>query len=207
FMAYNMQGGYPYFSYTLNSLLFLFIVTVPILTMKSMAEERKAKTDQLYLTAPISVTKVVLGKYLAMLTVYGIPVLISCLCPLIIKANGTAHLGADYAAIFAFFLLGGVYIAVGMFISSLTESQIIACVSTFAVLLVMYLWGALTSFLPSWLTDNALVKLLPATSFTQVFQNFSHYYVFDVAGLLYYVSVAGLFVYFTVQSVQKRRWS
>ena len=121
FFAYNLFQGYPYFSLSLGSSLFIFMVVVPILTMRSMADERHTKTDQLLLTAPVSVTAVVLGKYFAMLTVFAVPVAIACLCPLIIALNGTAFLLADYGAILAFFLLGAVEIAVGMLISSLTE--------------------------------------------------------------------------------------
>ena len=84
FFAYNLFQGYPYFSYSLGSSLFVFMVVIPILTMRSMAEDRHSKTDQLLLTAPVSLRAVVLGKYLAMLTVFAVPVLIACLCPLII---------------------------------------------------------------------------------------------------------------------------
>lgn len=88
FFAYNLFQGYPYFSLSLGSSLFIFMVVVPILTMRSMADERHTKTDQLLLTAPVSVTAVVLGKYFAMLTVFAVPVAIACLCPLIIALNG-----------------------------------------------------------------------------------------------------------------------
>lgn len=149
FTAYNLNSGYPYFSYVLSSTMFIFLVAVPVLTMKCFAEERKSKTDQLLLTAPVSVLDIVLGKYFAMVTVFLVPVLLSCIYPLIIKAQGTAYLKADYAAILMYFAIGCVYIAIGMFLSSLTESQIIAVVSTFATLLVLYLWSGVLSFLPS----------------------------------------------------------
>lgn len=149
FFVYNLFNGYPYFSLSLSYTLFVFIVIIPILTMRSMAEERRSKTDQLLLTAPVSVTGVVMGKYLAMLTVFALPVAIACLCPLIIALNGSSFLLADYGTILAFFLLGAVEIAVGLLISALTESQLIAAVGTFALLLVLYLWDGLVSFLPS----------------------------------------------------------
>lgn len=149
FTAYNLNSGYPYFSYVLSSTMFIFLVAVPVLTMKCFAEERKSKTDQLLLTAPVSVTDIVLGKYFAMITVFAVPVLLSCVYPLIIKAQGTAYLKTDYTAILMYFAIGCVYIAIGMFLSSLTESQIIAVVSTFATLLVLYLWSGVLSFLPS----------------------------------------------------------
>ena len=159
FTAYNLTAGYPYFSYTLSGSLIVFIVGIPLITMRSFSEERKNKTDQLLLTAPVSLTKVVLGKYFAMATVVAVPNLIFCLFPLIIKMNGTAYLKVDYISIGVFFLLGCVYLAIGMFLSTLTESQIIAFVSTFGVLLLLYLWNGIVSFLPSS-ASGCLVGLL-----------------------------------------------
>ena len=149
FMAYNMTTGYPYFSYTLSGSLIVFIVGIPLITMRSFAEERKNKTDQLLLTAPVSLTKIVLGKYLAMISVVAIPNLIFCLFPLLIKMNGTAYLKTDYISIGVFFLLGCVYVAIGMFMSALTESQMIAFITTFGLLLILYLWNGIIGFLPS----------------------------------------------------------
>ena len=149
FMAYNLNMGYPYFSYSLAGSLMVYLVAIPILTMRSFSEERKNKTDQLLLTAPVSLFKVILGKYLAMISVLAIPMVILCLFPLIIKMQGTAYLGIDYLSILVFYLLGCVYVAIGMFISSLTESQIIASISTFGILLVLYLWNGILGFLPS----------------------------------------------------------
>lgn len=122
FMANNLFYGDPRFSLTLTNVMVVFLVAIPVLTMKSMAEERRSRTDQLLLTAPVSLTAVVLGKYLAMVTVLAVPLALSCLCPLIIAANGEACLASDYATILAFFLMGCVFVAVGLFISALTES-------------------------------------------------------------------------------------
>ena len=149
FTAYNLNAGYPYFSYTLSGSLIVFIVGIPLITMRSFAEERKNKTDQLLLTAPMSLTKIVLGKYLAMISVVAIPNLIFCLFPLLIKMNGTAYLKTDYISIGVFFLLGCVYVAIGMFMSALTESQMIAFITTFGLLLILYLWNGIIGFLPS----------------------------------------------------------
>ena len=134
FTAYNLNSGYPYFSYTLSGSLIVFIVGIPLITMRSFAEERKNKTDQLLLTAPVSLTKIVLGKYLAMISVVAIPNLI---------------LKTDYISIGVFFLLGCVYVAIGMFMSALTESQMIAFITTFGLLLILYLWNGIIGFLPS----------------------------------------------------------
>ena len=199
---------------------------------------------------------VVLGKYFAMLTVFAVPVAIACLCPLIIALNGTAFLLADYGAILAFFLLGAVEIAVGMLISSLTESQIIAAVGTFGLLLLLYLWDGLVGFLPStavgsllgffvvlilvcflinalsnnwkvtagvlvagaavliafYLRDssvfaNLLPDVLGKFSLLSAFDSFSTDHVFDVPGILLYLSISALLVFLTVQVIQKRRWN
>ena len=148
FMAYNMTAGYPYFSYTLSGSLIVFIVGIPLITMRSFSEERKNKTDQLLLTAPVSLGQVVLGKYLAMVTVIAVPNVIFCIFPLIIKSQGTAYLTVDYLSILVFFLLGCVYAAIGMFLSALTESQIIDFISTFGILLVLYMWDGILAMLP-----------------------------------------------------------
>lgn len=149
FLAYNLTAGYPYFSYTLSGSLIVFLVGIPLITMKCFSEERKNKTDQLLLTAPVSLTKIVLGKYLAMATVVAVPNVIFCIFPLLIKMNGVAYLKIDYLSILVFFLLGCVYLSIGMYLSALTESQMIAYISTFGVLLILYLWDGIISFLPS----------------------------------------------------------
>ena len=202
FMAYNLYNGLPQFSYTLYSLMSILLITIPILTMKSMAEERHSRTDQLLLTSPVTLTGVVLASTLPVVTVVSHPRGPDGFCPLIIAMNGEARLLSDYAALFAFFLMGCVFLAIGMFLSSLTESQIISAVSTFAVLLILYLWDDLTGFLPSALGD-----LLSAFSFTQTFYNFVQYSMFDLGGVVLYLSLAGLFVFLTIQGLQKRRWS
>lgn len=89
FTAYNLQNAYPLFGTTLSAVTFIFLILVPVLTMKTIAEERKQKTDQLLLTAPVSVSEIVLGKFLAVATVYAIPVLIICLYPMIMGKYGT----------------------------------------------------------------------------------------------------------------------
>lgn len=149
FVAYNLSAGYPYFSYTLSGSLIVFLVGIPLITMRSFSEERRSRTDQMLLTAPVSLFGIVMGKYLAMVTVIAIPNIIFCIYPLIIQSQGVAYLTVDYISIFVFFLLGCVYAAIGMFLSALTESQIIAFVSTFGILLVLYLWDGILSLLPS----------------------------------------------------------
>lgn len=204
FMAYNLYSGYPLFSYVLMAINYILIISVPLLTMRSFAEERKNKTDQLLLCAPVRLVDVVMGKYLAMVSVFAIPCAVFCFYPLIIKSFGTAYFKVDYAAIFMFFLLGCVYIAIGMFLSSLTESQIIAAVATFGVLMILYLWGGLLNFLPDMAFLNDLLENLDVVA---VFESLVSNKMFSVNGLVYYLSLIGIFVFLTMQSIQKRRWS
>lgn len=198
FMAYNLNAGYPYFSYTLSGTLIVFLVGIPILTMKCFSEERRSKTDQLLLTAPISLTKIVLGKYFAMVTVLAVPNLIFCLFPLIIKLQGTAYLVTDYISILLFFLLGCVYIAIGMFLSSLTESQIIASISTFGVLLVLYLWDGIISMLPSSAIGGMVGILMLLTVLVLSIYQMTHNWIVSVGIEL--VGVVGCIITYIVKS-------
>ena len=105
FSAYQLSGGYSKFEYTLSALTFVFLIGVPILSMRVLAEERKQKTDQLLLTAPVSVWDIVFGKYLALVAVFAIPVVIMCFYPLIMSKFGTVSFASAYTGILGFFLL------------------------------------------------------------------------------------------------------
>lgn len=156
FTAYNLQYASPDFGATLNSVTFIFLIITPILTMKILAEEKKNKTDQLLLTAPVSVWKVVLGKYLSMVTMYLIPVVIAVFYPLIMGRYGTVSYAMAYTALLGFFFLGCAQIAVGMFLSSVTESQVIAAVLTFGVLFCSFMMDGITSFF----SDTAITSMM-----------------------------------------------
>ncbi len=148
--AYNFAGGLGNFEETLGSLSFLFVLLVPILTMRLLAEENYQKTSQLLLTAPVSVVKIILAKYFAVLTLFLAGTLTISCYPLIIRFYGKdVQLSSAYSSIVGFFLLGAACIAVGMFISSLTESQAIAAVVTFVVLLLSFLMTNISGMLPA----------------------------------------------------------
>lgn len=146
FSAYQLSSAYPKFEYTMSALTFVFLISVPILTMRVLAEERKQKTDQLLLTSPVSVTGIVMGKYLALVTVFAIPMAVMCTYPLIMSKFGTISYKGAYTAILGFFLLGCANIAIGVFFSSITESQVIAAVLTFVFLFAFYMMSGIASF-------------------------------------------------------------
>ncbi|MCF0262041.1 MAG: ABC transporter permease subunit [Sphaerochaetaceae bacterium] len=145
-MAYNLSGYYSNFEYSLDSVTFVFLILIPLLSMRCVAEERKQKTDQLLYSLPLKLSDVIIGKFLAMITVLGVPVLVLSLYPLILSQFGTVSFGPAYGTIFAFFLLGCSLLSIGLFISSLTENQIAAAIISLVVMILIYFLDALTSF-------------------------------------------------------------
>ena len=158
FMVCNLMNGYTNFSYVFQGIqMFFVLLLVPVLTMRIVAEENRQKTDQLLYTAPISISKIIFGKYLALITLFGISMLVVCLYPFILSglvkgvATGTESVdfAIAYGSALGFFLLGSAYIAIGLFISSLTESQVIAAVASGVIMIFTYLMSSLASLLPS----------------------------------------------------------
>lgn len=202
--AYHMVSGYPYIAYTLSAIIFLFLLAIPILSMRILAEERKQRTDQLILTAPISVGKIVLGKYLAMASIFIIPVLVMCVLPLYLQNFGTVPMGEAYTAILAFSLYGLTCIAVGLFVSSITESQVIAAVLSFGILFITYMISGIQDLISS--TGNLITRLLGGFDFQIRFSSMING-IFDITSVVYFISVICLLLFLTTQSIQKRRYS
>lgn len=204
FYVYNLMQGYPYIYYSLSAITIILLIAVPILTMRSFAEDRKNKTDQLTMTAPVSIGKIVFGKYLAMVAVFSIDIVIFAVSPLVLSAFGTVPMGESYISLLAFWLYGCASIAVGMFVSALTESQVIAAVLTFAVLFVSYMMNGITNLISSG--GNLLTKILNCFDLYAPFGKFSGGCL-DITALVYYISVIAILNFLTAQSIQKRRWS
>ena len=148
-MLYNLQAAVSNFEYVLSFSSLIFVVIVPILTMRVIAEERKQKTDQLLYSLPISTTKVVLGKFLALLVVYLIPLCIISLYPLIFSQYGDVYLLTSYGSLIAFFIMGAALLAMGVFISSLTENQGFAAGIGIAAILLNYFSVQLAEYVSS----------------------------------------------------------
>ena len=255
FSAYQLSAAYPKFETTLSAVTFVFLIGVPILTMRVLAEERKQKTDQLLLTAPVSVGNIVTGKYLALVTVYAIPILVLCTYPLIMSKFGTVDFGTAYTAILGFFLLGCANIAIGLFMSALTESQVIEAVLTFVLLFAFYMMNGISSFfsktsmstcvtfgllilaaaiivytmiknvlisaavgvigevilvivylLKSSIFEGGIQKVLDIFNLSGHFDNFTNN-IFDIKGIVYFLSVIAVCLFLTMQSILKRRWN
>ena len=156
--AGNLSQDIGNFEMTLGNMTFIFVILIPILTMRIVAEEKKQKTDQLLYTSPISLTKVILGKYIAVMILFTIAILVIALYPLLIHMYGQdVRLSLAYSSLIGFYLLGAANIAVGLFISSLTESQVIAAVVSFIVLLLSNMLTSIASMLPTDALSQALI--------------------------------------------------
>ena len=253
FSAYQLTAAYPKFEYTLNAMTFVFLIAVPILTMRVLAEERKQKTDQLLLTSPVSVFGIVMGKYLALVTIYAIPVAVLATYPLLMSKFGTVAFGSAYTALLGF--LGCANIAIGVFFSAITESQVIAAVLTFVFLFAFYMMNGISSFfsqtamstcvtfglliialslmiysmiknavisgiicvageavlviiyvVKSSVFEGGIQKVMEVFNLSSHFENFTNS-IFDVTGVLYFVSVITICIFLTMQTILKRRWN
>lgn len=170
-MLYNLQAAVSNFEYVLSFGSMVFVLIVPILTMRSIAEERKQKTDQLLYSLPISTTEVVAGKFLALLLVYLLPLALISLYPLIFAQYGDVYLLTSYGSLLAFFLVGAALIAVGMFLSSLTDNQGFAAGMGIAVILFNYFSVSLAEYTSATAFGSAVALFLLAGLFGWLIKN------------------------------------
>ncbi len=254
--AYNIDGASGSFESTISGMaLWVLLIPIPLLTMRIFAEERKQKTDQLLYSLPLKSTQIVLGKYFAAITVLLIPVLIIGIYPLIFSAFGTVNFATCYSTLFAFYLVGAAFMAVGVFMSSLVENQIVASASTGLIIYSNYympynasyvsetavtsvvflvILGTALGLIVYFMTKNSVAGLLTAAVLD--FGLILFYYIapdalegllpsvlgmlslfdaldvfaggiFDLTGIIYFLSVIVVFMFLTVQSLEKRRWS
>ncbi len=159
-LLYNINASVANFEYVLSFISIAFVVLIPILTMQVIAEERNKKTDQLLFSLPVSTTEIVVGKFLALLIVFLIPMVIICFYPLIFSQYGDVYLPTSYGSIVAFIFMGLAFIAMGMFISSLTESQGMAAGICVVAMLFMYFCDDLSEYVSSSTTGSVIGLLV-----------------------------------------------
>ena len=171
--------------------------------MKSFSEERKARTEQLLLTSPISITSMVIGKFLAAYVLFAAVVLFTSLYFLFLIPYATLKVAVLLGNMLALLLVGGVFIAIGLFVSSLTENQLAAAVGTIAIILGFLVVGVLGALMPAtyWLRF-----VFDSLSIFTRFQNFTNGY-FDIASVIYYLTMLVIFVYFTIRVYDRRRYN
>lgn len=202
FFGYNLSGGTTDFRYLFSSMFTFMIFLTPLLTMKLFSEEKRYKTDQALLTAPVGLASIVLGKFFAALTMYAAAQSITLLFLAVIATKGPVEYAVFFGHFVGFLLLGVALCAIGLFVSVLTESQVIAAVVSMGT-------GVFFMFVDSIgrISQNAaLTKICNGLSFYERFQDFSTG-LLNIADVVFFLSVGALFLFLTARALEKRRWS
>jgi ABC-2 type transport system permease protein len=208
FYAGSIAYGTTSMSSLFSSMFLVIMILIPILTMRLLSEEKKQKTDQGLLTAPIGLWSIVLGKYFAAVTMFIIAESVVFIYALILSIFGTVAWATLIANYFALMILGASFIAVGLFISSLTENQMISAVASFLVLMILYFFDNIVSLIPD--NDHAYIEKLKEwlteLSFYTRYTEFNMG-LFNLSSVIFYISAVFIFNFFTVRILEKRRWS
>ncbi len=202
FFSTIFGAGSPDISYVIVAMSTVIVFVTPVLTMRLLSEDRKQKVDQALLTAPVSVTGIILGKFFAAFTTFALAFAPTLVFQIIVASKVTVNWLVYINMIVGILLIGAAFVAIGMFISSLTESQVISCILTLVVFLVVMMITSLAE-----MTGIAfLADIAGYIGFMDRFQNF-YDSVFPVSDVIYLLSIAGVFCFLSVRAVEKRRWS
>lgn len=195
---FSMSGS----SSTWSTIMMLMsAIVLPILTMKSFSEERKTKTEQLFMTAPVSLPAVVMGKFLASYVMFAGALLVNALYFLILLPYTQFKFAIFVGQLLALLLVGMLFISIGLFVSSLTENQLSAAIGSIAIIVVLLAVNLITAFIPqNYWVRSVFLALSVFTRFT----TFSNGY-FDIASLFYFLSISALFLYLTWRVYDRRR--
>ena len=202
YFTFYYSGGSPDIASLISSMSTIAIFTVPILTMRLMSEDRRQKVDQALLTAPVSLTGIVMGKFLAALAVYAIGFAPTVIFEIIIMSYVTVNIMSYIYALIGIILLGGALIAIGMFISSLTESSVISGILTLVINILIIFMSSFSSMVSSEWLATAINKL----AIMSAFENFITS-MFSIANIVYFLSIMAIFIFLSIRSLEKRRWS
>lgn len=200
----NFQYGSNSLKDVMSGISFLILITVPIISMRIMSEERRNKTDQLMLTSPISIWNIVFGKYLSMVAVFAIPCVAAAIIPVIIMPYGTIDLAGSYISLLGYFLMGCMALAIGELISALTENLILSALFTFLTLFICFIMKGICYMISQ--SGNVLTKILDVFDIQTRFSNLCGSSL-DFKSILFFVTWIILLLYLTVQAVQKRRYT
>lgn len=202
FARYNLLGGMGDIAYVFSNMTIIFLFLTPVLTMRLLSEEKNSKTDQLLFTAPVKISSIVIGKLLAAVSVLAIAMGATLLFAIVLSIYTTPAWGIVIGNYIGFCIMGATFVSIGLYISSLTENQIIAAVSTFGVLFIVYLiewFGSATS-------NETLKAIISWLSVTSKFTDFSNG-IINLQAIVYYLSIISIFTMLTIAKIDKRRWS
>ncbi len=202
FFTYNILNGEMNMNMFFQSILTFSLFVIPIITMRLFAEERHQKTDQLLLTSPVSVTSIVLGKFFAAMGVISIALLITAIFPFVESFYGKLSIAEIISAYIGFLFFAGSIVSIGCFMSSLTDSQIIAAITTYGVILVMLFLGFMVG---NTITNDIAVKILDYLIPLNKFSDFA-YGILNIEPIVYYLSVMAVLLFATVSKIESRRW-
>ena len=209
----SLRQGSADMSGTFLWMFFIMIILIPVLTMRTMADDKRQKTDQLTLTSPISLFGLVTGKFLAAFFIFMLGVAVLLVYALFISgavadtaANSGVEASFGWASVFGnlvgITLVGAVFISVGIFISSLTENQMIAAIGSIGANIVLCLFDVLATYVQvDWLQE-----LIMSLSLFYKYQEFT-YGIFSLTNIVFFLSLIVLFNFFTMRVLERRRWS
>jgi ABC-2 type transport system permease protein len=205
--GYFFYGSCIYYGVTdmsgmFSSMFMVIVILVPILTMKSFSEEKKQRTEQGLLTAPVSLGGIVLGKYFATVVMYIMGISIIFVYALILSCFGDVEWAVVVSNYIALLLLGSAFIAVGMLVSSFTESQVVAAVAAFLVIMLLYMIDVIAGYVSIDFISNVLNSL----SFYTRYYEFTCG-IFNLSSVIFYISAAVIFNFLTIRVFEKKRWS
>lgn len=180
----------------------VLMIFVPLLTMRLLSEDKKQKTDQLTLTAPVSLLSIVMGKFLAAYAIFAIGVAVMPVYGFVMSTFATVSWLPIWGNTVGLLLLGGIFVSIGLFVSSLTENQMIAAIGGFFINLMILLMNTLTSALPSGFFRDVLSSISVYSRYSQITNG-----IFSLSSLIFFISVIFIFLFLTVRVLEKRRWA
>lgn len=202
FYLYCFMGNTTSMSGVFNNMIYIILFLVPIITMKSFAEEKRQKTEQALLTAPVNLTEIVMGKFLGAYILYVLCSVIFLVYAVIVSFFASPSWSVVLCTFIGLLLFGAALIAINIFISVLTESMIVAAIFGMAVGFIILMMSTFTSVIPfEW-----LASVFEKINFITYYVNFS-YGLLNITDIVFFLSVAALFIFFTVRVLEKRRWS
>lgn len=202
FYIFALSVGSTDISSVFLMMFMVLMIFVPLLTMRLLSEDKKQKTDQLTLTAPVSLLSIVMGKFLAAYAIFAIGVAVMPVYGFVMSAFATVSWLPIWGNTVGLLLLGGIFVSIGLFVSSLTENQMIAAIGGFFINLMILLMNTLTSALPSGFFRDVLSSISVYSRYSQITNG-----IFSLSSLIFFISVIFIFLFLTVRVLEKRRWA
>lgn len=202
FYIFSLSIGSTDISSVFLMMFMVLMVFVPLLTMRLLSEDKKQKTDQLTLTAPVSLLSIVMGKFLAAYAIFAIGVAVMPVYGFVMSTFAKVSWLPIWGNTVGLLLLGGIFVSIGLFVSSLTENQMIAAIGSFFINLMILLMNTLTSALPTGFLQDVLSSISVYSRYSQITNG-----IFSLSSLIFFISVIFIFLFLTVRVLEKRRWA